>query len=84
MICPICNFTANVNAFLPYGLIPRPNAQCPQCASMERHRLLWHYLKERTTLIKGGCADAPSRSHAPHGNAVQDASHPVRFLCITG
>ncbi len=24
-----------------------------------------------------------SRSHAPHGNAVLDASHPVCSLCIT-
>lgn len=35
--------------FLPYGrLNPRPNALCPGSLSLERHRLLWLFLKERT------------------------------------
>jgi SAM-dependent methyltransferase len=33
---------------LPYGrLNPRPNALCPNCLSLERHRLIWVYLKEK-------------------------------------
>lgn len=50
MICPICKTAAD--AFLPYGLIPRPNAQCPNCGSMERHRLLWLYIQERTNFFE--------------------------------
>lgn len=34
---------------MPYGYKEvRDNALCPQCLSLERHRLLWLYLKERT------------------------------------
>jgi len=37
---------------MPYGRIPpRGNALCPQCLSLERHRLLWLYLKERTSFF---------------------------------
>lgn len=39
--------------FLPYGrLISRPNALCPGSLSLERHRLLWLYLKERTDFFQ--------------------------------
>lgn len=29
----------------------RPNARCPRCRSLERHRLLWLYLTEQTELF---------------------------------
>jgi SAM-dependent methyltransferase len=45
--CPICNHT--YSKFLPYGRInPRPNALCPSCQSLERHRLIWLYLQNKT------------------------------------
>lgn len=45
--CPVCG--RGFKKFLPYGRIhPRPNALCPNCLSLERHRLLWLYLQERT------------------------------------
>ena len=45
--CPICN--KRYRKFLPYGRIkPRENALCPNCLSLERHRLMWLYLKEKT------------------------------------
>ncbi len=45
--CPICQH--KYRQFLPYGRInPRPNALCPNCLSLERHRLIWLYLKEKT------------------------------------
>jgi SAM-dependent methyltransferase len=45
--CPICE--KSFSKFLPYGRInPRPNALCPNCQSLERHRLIWLYLKEKT------------------------------------
>jgi len=38
--------------FLPYGrLHSRPNVLCPGSLSLERHRLLWLYLKENTTFF---------------------------------
>jgi SAM-dependent methyltransferase len=48
--CPICN--SHYRQFLPYGRInPRPNALCPSCLSLERHRLIWLYLKEKTNFF---------------------------------
>jgi len=48
--CPICG--GHFRKFLTAGVIPRPNAQCPQCGSFERHRLLWLYLYDRTNLFQ--------------------------------
>ncbi|MBP9926672.1 MAG: methyltransferase domain-containing protein [Cyclobacteriaceae bacterium] len=48
--CPICE--KGYRQFLPYGRInPRPNALCPNCLSLERHRLIWLYLKEQTNFF---------------------------------
>jgi SAM-dependent methyltransferase len=49
--CPICN--TSYRKFLPYGRInPRENALCPHCLSLERHRLIWLYLQNRTDFFK--------------------------------
>jgi hypothetical protein len=49
--CPICN--GSFRRFLPYGRItPRENALCPNCLSLERHRLIWLYLKDKTDFFK--------------------------------
>jgi hypothetical protein len=37
--------------FLPYGRIPRENALSPGSLSLERHRLMWLYLKEKTNFF---------------------------------
>lgn len=49
--CPCCQ--GSVRAFLPFGVVPRNHARCPGCGSLERHRLLWLYLTNRTTLFVG-------------------------------
>jgi len=49
--CPICQ--NQYRKFLPYGRInPRPNALCPSCLSLERHRLIWLYLQRETDFFK--------------------------------
>ncbi|HMJ68726.1 MAG TPA: class I SAM-dependent methyltransferase [Cyclobacteriaceae bacterium] len=49
--CPVCK--SHYSAFLPYGRInPRPNALCPACLSLERHRLIWLYLGEKTSFFQ--------------------------------
>lgn len=48
--CRCCE--GHFRAFLPFGTPPRENAQCPGCGSLERHRLLWLYLKENTDLFR--------------------------------
>ena len=45
--CPVCE--KSFKKFLPYGRFKaRPNALCPNCLSLERHRLIWLYLREQT------------------------------------
>ncbi len=47
--CPCCRRESA--EFLPYGLHPRPNARCPRCGSLERHRLLWLFLTGREGML---------------------------------
>ena len=48
--CPVCG--AKYRKFMPYGYVEsRPNALCPKCLSLERHRLLWLYLTRETDLL---------------------------------
>ena len=48
--CPIDGRT--YRKFLPYGrLQSRPNALCPSSLSLERHRLMWLFLKNKTNLF---------------------------------
>ncbi|MCF6183964.1 MAG: methyltransferase domain-containing protein [Bacteroidales bacterium] len=49
--CPVCN--KQFKKFLPYGYgnANRDNRLCPNCLSLERHRLLWLYLKQTTNFF---------------------------------
>ncbi len=48
--CPVCGST--YRRFMPYGYVnARPDALCPHCLSLERHRLLWLYLVRETDLL---------------------------------
>jgi SAM-dependent methyltransferase len=50
LTCPICE--ASYRAFLPYGRVDvREDALCPGCLSLERHRLLWLFLREETAVF---------------------------------
>lgn len=48
--CPVCH--AKFSKFVPYGrLEPRDNALCPNCLALERHRLMYLYLKQKTNFF---------------------------------
>ncbi len=47
--CPICGKT--FSKFLPYGNKGSENRLCPNCLSLERHRLIWLYLKSKTAFF---------------------------------
>ncbi len=47
--CPVCE--NRFRKLLPYGNKGADNRLCPSCMSLERHRLLWLYLKNRTTFF---------------------------------
>lgn len=50
MQCPVDGRT--FRRFLPYGRIDsRPNALCPSSLTLERHRLMWLYLRNRTNFF---------------------------------
>jgi len=54
--CPLCD--KKFHKFLSYGERKRANAQCPECGSLERHRLLWFALKHLESngkFKKNGC-----------------------------
>ncbi|ALJ01161.1 hypothetical protein DC20_03230 [Rufibacter tibetensis] len=46
--CPLCETT--FRTFLPFGSERRPQALCPRCHTLERHRLLWLYLQEQVKI----------------------------------
>ena len=48
-LCPCCG--GRFRRFLPAGRPTRPEAACPRCGALERHRLIWLYLSERTSLL---------------------------------
>ncbi len=49
--CTVCGST--YKKFLPYGrMVSRENALCPSCLSLERHRLMQLYLKEKTNFYQ--------------------------------
>jgi len=49
--CDVCGGTAR--SFLRYGTPRRADACCPWCHSLERHRLVWNFFKQRTNLFDG-------------------------------
>lgn len=48
--CNCCNH--NFRKFIPKGRIPRQNAECPNCGSLERTRLLLIFLQNNTDILK--------------------------------
>lgn len=49
--CPVCRKYSN--RFLVNGIIPRNDALCYYCQSLERHRFVWIFIKNRTDLFNG-------------------------------
>ena len=50
--CPVCG--CRRRKFLPYGYVTsREDALCPHCLALERHRMIWLWLKESSDLFEG-------------------------------
>jgi SAM-dependent methyltransferase len=47
--CPICGRFSR--KFAGAGAVPRVDAKCVHCGSVERHRLTWLYFQKRTNLL---------------------------------
>lgn len=48
--CPVCR--SWLRYFRPHGNKPRLDALCPVCHSLERHRLVWLFFKDKTNLFE--------------------------------
>ena len=49
--CPVCG--KSFRRFRRYGTVPREDAECAYCGALERHRLLWLYLTNKSDLFDG-------------------------------
>lgn len=49
--CVCCNHSFRVFLKKGNGIVSRNNAQCPNCGSLERTRLLYYYLKNETSIF---------------------------------
>ena len=47
--CPVCK--SEISVFKDFGKPPRPNALCPICKLLERHRLDWLFFQRKTNLF---------------------------------
>jgi SAM-dependent methyltransferase len=47
--CPLCE--SRVRKFLDHGIVPRADALCPVCGSLERHRFAWLFFTQETDLF---------------------------------
>ncbi len=80
--CNICK--ASYALFAPYGDPIRTNAKCPSCGSLERHRLIWKYLKEKTDFFKSKNKKIRVLHFAPEEffyNSFYDSSRIDYFPC---
>jgi len=84
--CGVCG--NHYRKFLPYGrLNARENALCPGCLSLERHRLTWFWLKERTDffttpksvlhIAPENCFIGPFRAQHGKGYITADIESPL-------
>lgn len=48
--CNVCGH--HYRKFLPYGRKARENALCPHCLSLERHRMMWLFLNDKTDFFQ--------------------------------
>ncbi|MCD8073002.1 MAG: methyltransferase domain-containing protein [Alistipes sp.] len=78
--CPVCGH--GVRKMLPYGYSTiRGNALCPSCLSLERHRLMWVYLKRETGFFRS----CPLTLHiAPERCFLKKFEKELGELYITG
>jgi len=47
--CPVCE--SRLREFVPFGDNLKPNKRCPVCGSLERHRLVWLFMHQKTNLF---------------------------------
>jgi SAM-dependent methyltransferase len=86
--CPVCGKSSRrFRAWGAWGLAPRREAICIHCGSLERHRLAWLFMRDRTDLLDGRpkkvlhvapepCIEARLRELLGEGYLTADLSNP--------
>lgn len=81
--CPVCG--KHFRKFLPYGYgVAMDNRLCPNCLSLERHRLLWLYLKEKTDFFSAPLKVlhfAPEQPFLKRFRALKNLDYTTADLC---
>lgn len=70
--CPCCGRT--FSTFWPSGSTPltqRPNTMCPNCNSLERHRLFWLFLHANPSMVTDGARVLHVAPEAPVADLVR-------------
>src|SRR5437867_11110780 len=49
--CPVCEKSSR--RFARFGVVPRKDARCGFCGSLERHRFVWLFFSRMTNLFDG-------------------------------
>ncbi len=73
--CPACE--SHVRLFTSVGRPPRPDARCPVCGSLERHRLAWLFLQRCTGFLDGW---GKSMLHVAPERQLRHRLEPLRNL----
>ena len=87
--CPVCSRPSR--SFAKYGVVPRADAQCVWCGSLERHRLTWLYFRRMTDLFDGRpktmlhvapepCFEGRLRDHLGDGYLTADLNDPQAMV----
>jgi SAM-dependent methyltransferase len=82
--CPVCG--RHSRRFAASGIVPRPEALCVWCFSLERHRLVWHWFEQRSDLFDGrpksmlhvapeSCFEEKLRARVGAGYTTADLKH---------
>lgn len=87
--CPVCD--KYFSRFRSSGNVVRHDAQCLNCGALERHRLLWLYLSQKTNLFDGEpktvlhvapepCLEAKLKKHLKGGYLTADLYNPSAMV----
>ncbi len=74
--CPICE--GRFRSFVDFR--GRPNARCPRCLLLERHRVIWLYLRERTPLWTERVSVLHVAPERPYRDRLKALSN-VEYIC---
>lgn len=77
--CPVCE--TYQEAFATAGTTPRPNALCPNCLNLERHRFLWLFLNRQTEFRKQPLKLLHFAPEADFGRRLSHAEH-VTYISV--